>query len=62
MGAAGTGVARDVDAVDPESGDLGDKCAQGGLVEVGEPTPVAHAVVGAQLEAEVEGAAGPEDP
>lgn len=34
---------------------LGDEGAEGGLVEVGKPAAVAHAVVRAQIEAEVEG-------
>ena len=43
--AAGVGVVRDVDAVDPGPGDFGDEGAQGRLVEVGEPATTAHAVV-----------------
>ena len=48
----------DVDAVDSKLGNLDDKTAEGELVEVGEPTTVAHVVASAQLEVKVDSSTG----
>ena len=58
VGTVGADVGGDVDAVDRQTVHTVDEAAEGTLSHVGEPAAVTHAVVGTELETEVEDATG----